>query len=341
MTTGGWEVVRTAVGRRIGEAAFDAWFRTLDGRLEGETLVLRCPDRFTRDWLRSRFGRVIEECAPDARAVEYRLDAGAVGAPPEAPRAAVLPELARDRLRAGAALRQLHLRSGQRARARGGARGRARRGGPLQSALPRRRNRHGQDAPVPRDPRARGQRGAVPLERGVHHRGHRGAARWPDAEDPPALPAPGEPLDPRRRPVPGRETRHAGRALPHARPPGRAREDGRVLGRPLSVGARRARPEAALADGLGPGRADRPARARDPPRDPARARGARRRARARGVHRAARRPRARLGARRARGAEPGGRARVAAAHGDHAGAGRPGARGGRAARAARARSTRS
>ena len=94
MTTGGWEVVRTAVGRRIGEAAFDAWFRTLEGRLEGETLVLRCPDRFTRDWLRSRFGRVIEECAPAARAVEYRLDAGASVAPPEAPRAAVLPELA-------------------------------------------------------------------------------------------------------------------------------------------------------------------------------------------------------------------------------------------------------
>jgi chromosomal replication initiator protein len=80
MTTGGWEVVRTAVGRRVGEAAFDAWFRTLDGRLEGDTLVLRCPDRFTRDWLRSRFGRLIEECAPEARAVEYRVDPSASAA---------------------------------------------------------------------------------------------------------------------------------------------------------------------------------------------------------------------------------------------------------------------
>ena len=77
MTTGGWELVRAAVGQRVGEAAFEAWFRTLDGSLEGETLVLRCPDRFTRDWLRSRFGRMIEECAPAARSIEYRVDPGA------------------------------------------------------------------------------------------------------------------------------------------------------------------------------------------------------------------------------------------------------------------------
>jgi chromosomal replication initiation ATPase DnaA len=42
--------------RRVGEAAFEAWFRALDGRVEGETLVLRCPDRFSRDWLRGRYG---------------------------------------------------------------------------------------------------------------------------------------------------------------------------------------------------------------------------------------------------------------------------------------------
>ncbi len=82
MTTGGWETVRTAVGQRVGEAAFEAWIRTLDGRLEGETLVLRCPDRFTRDWVRSRFGRTIEECAPAARSVEYRVDPGALAPPP-------------------------------------------------------------------------------------------------------------------------------------------------------------------------------------------------------------------------------------------------------------------
>ena len=77
MTTGGWEAVRSAVGERVGEAAFEAWFRTLEGSLEGDTLVLRCPDRFTRDWVRSRFGRTIEACAPAARAIEYRLDPGA------------------------------------------------------------------------------------------------------------------------------------------------------------------------------------------------------------------------------------------------------------------------
>jgi chromosomal replication initiator protein len=91
MTTGGWETVRSALGKRVGASAYDAWFRTLDGRFENETLVLRCPDRFTRDWLRSRFGRVIEECASGARGVEYRLDAEARASAP-APLAAAAPQ---------------------------------------------------------------------------------------------------------------------------------------------------------------------------------------------------------------------------------------------------------
>ena len=70
----GWEAVRTVLRRRVGEAAFEAWFRALDGRLEGETLVLRCPDRFSRDWLRARYGKLIEECAAGARTVDYRVD---------------------------------------------------------------------------------------------------------------------------------------------------------------------------------------------------------------------------------------------------------------------------
>jgi chromosomal replication initiator protein len=77
MELGGWEAVRTDLRRRVGEAAFEAWFRALDGRVEGETLVLRCPDRFSRDWLRGRYGSLIEECATGVRAVDYRVDPGA------------------------------------------------------------------------------------------------------------------------------------------------------------------------------------------------------------------------------------------------------------------------
>ena len=77
---GGWEAVRTVLRRRVGEAAFEAWFRALDGRLEGETLVLRCPDRFSRDWLRGRYGKLIEECAAGVRAVDYRVDLVAASA---------------------------------------------------------------------------------------------------------------------------------------------------------------------------------------------------------------------------------------------------------------------
>ena len=46
---GGWEAVRADLRRRVGEAVFEAWFRALDARLEGETLVLRCQDRVSPD----------------------------------------------------------------------------------------------------------------------------------------------------------------------------------------------------------------------------------------------------------------------------------------------------
>ncbi len=84
---GVWEAVRTELRRRVGEAAFEAWFRALDGRIEGETLVLRCPDRFSRDWLRGRYGVLIEECAAGVRDVEYRVDLAAASAASEAARA--------------------------------------------------------------------------------------------------------------------------------------------------------------------------------------------------------------------------------------------------------------
>src|SRR5262245_11914755 len=80
MELGGWDAVRTDLRRRVGEAAFEAWFRAIEGRVEGETLVLRCPDRFSRDWLRGRYGSLIEECAAGVRAVDYRVDPGAAPA---------------------------------------------------------------------------------------------------------------------------------------------------------------------------------------------------------------------------------------------------------------------
>lgn len=93
---GGWEAVRTVLRRRVGESAFEAWFRALDGRFEGETLVLRCPDRFSRDWLRGRYGKLIEECAGGVRGVDYRVDLVAASAASSPARAsAVAPPSAK------------------------------------------------------------------------------------------------------------------------------------------------------------------------------------------------------------------------------------------------------
>ncbi len=61
--TGGWEAVRTAVRERVGVSAYGAWFSALDGEIDGRSLVVRCPDRFTRDWISRRHGDTLLESA--------------------------------------------------------------------------------------------------------------------------------------------------------------------------------------------------------------------------------------------------------------------------------------
>ena len=79
---GGWDVVRAAVREQIGPHAYDAWFRTLDCRLEDDGLVVECPDRFSLEWIRDRYDDVLKRaCGPD-RAIDYRL---ASSSPAEAP----------------------------------------------------------------------------------------------------------------------------------------------------------------------------------------------------------------------------------------------------------------
>ena len=72
--SGGWDSVREAVRLRIGESACETWFRSVAGSLDGQTLVLSCPNRFTRDWVRARYGRVIADVAPEVREIDYRVD---------------------------------------------------------------------------------------------------------------------------------------------------------------------------------------------------------------------------------------------------------------------------
>ena len=72
MPYGGWEVVRETIRQAVGASAYGAWFRRLEGVVENDSLVIHCPDRFTRDWIRSRYGPVIEASANTLR-VDYRI----------------------------------------------------------------------------------------------------------------------------------------------------------------------------------------------------------------------------------------------------------------------------
>ena len=71
---GGWDAVREAVRQRVGSSAFETWFRGVDGSFDGETLIIRCPDRFSRDWIRGRYHRVLEDITGQAQLLEYRVD---------------------------------------------------------------------------------------------------------------------------------------------------------------------------------------------------------------------------------------------------------------------------
>jgi chromosomal replication initiator protein len=72
---GGWDVVRAGVREQIGPRAYDAWFRTLEGEVAGERVVVRCPDRFSRDWIRERYGDVLRRVAPDGAQIAYEVSA--------------------------------------------------------------------------------------------------------------------------------------------------------------------------------------------------------------------------------------------------------------------------
>ena len=82
-TCGGWEAVRASVRQRIGARAFDTWFGPLGGAIEGGVLVIECPDRFVRDWIRGRYEPVLREAAPEL-AIDYRLRGTALSADPDA-----------------------------------------------------------------------------------------------------------------------------------------------------------------------------------------------------------------------------------------------------------------
>lgn len=87
-TRGGWEGVRSAVRERIGGSAFDAWIDPLSGSVEGEALILRCPDRFTRDWVRARYDGLLREIVSHQAGggrIDYRVE------PLSAPSRAALP----------------------------------------------------------------------------------------------------------------------------------------------------------------------------------------------------------------------------------------------------------
>jgi chromosomal replication initiator protein len=58
---------------RLGAPTFEAWFRELRGRLEAGRVVVLCPDRFSRDWIRARYGRVLEDACP-GMTIEYRVE---------------------------------------------------------------------------------------------------------------------------------------------------------------------------------------------------------------------------------------------------------------------------
>jgi len=80
---GGWEVVRSSVRDEVGRSAYDAWFRNLQARTQGDHLVLVCPDRFSREWIQRRYGAALQRAARSYKSVAYEIQGGEPSKPVE------------------------------------------------------------------------------------------------------------------------------------------------------------------------------------------------------------------------------------------------------------------
>jgi chromosomal replication initiator protein len=76
-SAGGWDAVLTSVRHKLGASAYRAWFTGLEGTVDHDTLVVECPDRFSRDWIRERYDALLREAAAGVERVEYRVKPGA------------------------------------------------------------------------------------------------------------------------------------------------------------------------------------------------------------------------------------------------------------------------
>ena len=74
--SGGWDAVRQAMRQRVGRAAYEAWFDRLEGRSEGEALVIVCPDRFSCAWLESRYGASLRAVATAYKFIKFEAREG-------------------------------------------------------------------------------------------------------------------------------------------------------------------------------------------------------------------------------------------------------------------------
>lgn len=54
-----WCQVRQELKRHMSAVSYDTWFAGTSGTLKGETLEIRCPNDFTREWISARYREVI------------------------------------------------------------------------------------------------------------------------------------------------------------------------------------------------------------------------------------------------------------------------------------------
>jgi len=81
---GGWEDVRRSVRDEVGPSAYEAWFRNLRARDQGDRLVVLCPDRFSREWIERRYGAAVSRAASAFKSVLYEVQGGDAPGGPKA-----------------------------------------------------------------------------------------------------------------------------------------------------------------------------------------------------------------------------------------------------------------
>ncbi|MEO3945813.1 helix-turn-helix domain-containing protein [Gorillibacterium sp. CAU 1737] len=62
-----WAEVLNVIREKLSPPSYDTWFKETTGTVDGDTLVVTCPNRFSAEWVFSRYSFLIEQALDEVQ----------------------------------------------------------------------------------------------------------------------------------------------------------------------------------------------------------------------------------------------------------------------------------